>query len=312
MKAPFPWFGGKSRVAGLIWERFGDVKNFCEPFAGSLAVLLARPHAPKIETVNDADCYLANFWRATREAPHEVAAWCDVPVNEAELSARHLWLVQGKKDFALRVQGNPDYFDARAAGYWVYGVCAWIGSGFCSGQGPWGVDSEGRLCKIGNAGRGVNRKLPHLGDAGRGINRQPDSLLELFDSLAARLRGVRVACGNWDRICGPSVTHKHGLTGVFLDPPYSTEAGRYGNLYAHEDLSCAQEARAWAIAEGENPLMRIAFCGYEGEHVFPASWSCVAWKAAGGFGVQSNKTGRENCARERIWFSPHTLDPWLL
>ena len=41
LKAPFPWFGGKSKVAGLVWERFGDVANYVEPFAGSLAVLLA-------------------------------------------------------------------------------------------------------------------------------------------------------------------------------------------------------------------------------------------------------------------------------
>ena len=41
--APFPYFGGKSRIAHLVWERFGDVPNYVEPFAGSLAVLLGRP-----------------------------------------------------------------------------------------------------------------------------------------------------------------------------------------------------------------------------------------------------------------------------
>ena len=35
-----------------------------EPFAGSLAVLLGRPTPPRTETVNDADCYLSNFWPA--------------------------------------------------------------------------------------------------------------------------------------------------------------------------------------------------------------------------------------------------------
>ncbi len=46
LKAPFPWFGGKSRVAHLVWERFGDVGNYVEPFAGSLATLLGRPPRP--------------------------------------------------------------------------------------------------------------------------------------------------------------------------------------------------------------------------------------------------------------------------
>ena len=43
MKAPFPYFGGKSKVAGEVWRRFGDVPNYVEPFAGSTAVLLKRP-----------------------------------------------------------------------------------------------------------------------------------------------------------------------------------------------------------------------------------------------------------------------------
>lgn len=60
LRAPFPYFGGKSRIAHLVWPRFGDPSNYVEPFAGSLAVLLARPHEPRIETVNDACCYVAN------------------------------------------------------------------------------------------------------------------------------------------------------------------------------------------------------------------------------------------------------------
>ena len=47
LKAPFPWFGGKSRVAHFVWPRFGNVGNYVEPFAGSLAVLLKRPHEPR-------------------------------------------------------------------------------------------------------------------------------------------------------------------------------------------------------------------------------------------------------------------------
>ena len=63
MKAPFPWFGGKRRVAPLVWAALGDVDNYVEPFAGSLAVLLERPlnHRRTAETVNDRDYYLANF-----------------------------------------------------------------------------------------------------------------------------------------------------------------------------------------------------------------------------------------------------------
>jgi hypothetical protein len=88
MKAPFPYFGGKRRVADLVWAALGDVDNYVEPFAGSLAVLLERPehHGRKAETVNDADAYLSNFWRALAADPEEVARWADWPVNECVAS----------------------------------------------------------------------------------------------------------------------------------------------------------------------------------------------------------------------------------
>lgn len=89
MKAPFPWFGGKSRVAHLVWPRFGDVVNYVEPFAGSLAVLLKRPHQARNETVNDLDCFIANFWRCIQADPEQTAQYADWPVNEADLHARH-------------------------------------------------------------------------------------------------------------------------------------------------------------------------------------------------------------------------------
>jgi hypothetical protein len=124
--------------------------------------------------------------------------------------------------------------------------------------------------------------------------------------LAERLRGVRVCCGDWQRVCGPSVTVKHGLTGVFLDPPY--DQAERAELYTVETDVSAQ-VRAWALEHGDDPLLRIALCGYDGEHAMPDTWSCVAWKARGGYGSQGNGRGRANASRERIWFSPHCLSP---
>jgi len=293
LRAPYPYFGGKSRAASLIWERFGDVANYVEPFAGSLAVLLARPTEPRIETVNDLDCHIANFWRAVQSDPDAVAKWCDWPVNEADLHARHLWLVQGLPAHRERMMTEPDYFDAKIAGWWVWGICQWIGSGWCAERKP------GRqLPHVGNAGMGVHRNLPHVGDAGRG---------GMFDELRARLRHVRVCCGDWSRVCGPTPTFHNGLTGVLLDPPYADTAQRSKDLYANDSLDVAHAVREYAIANGDNPLMRIALCGYEGEHDMPSSWERVPWKAKGGYGGQSRDHDNPNAKRERIWFSPHCL-----
>jgi hypothetical protein len=298
MKAPFPWFGGKSRVADVVWERFGEVPNYVEPFAGSLAVLLGRPHAPKTETVNDLDCYLANFWRAAAADPAAVAAYADHPVNEADLSARHQWLVN-QAEFRERMKVDPDYFDAKIAGWWVWGLCAWIGAGWCRNAGQ-GVHRQ--LPHLGNAGRGVHRKLPHL-SAGRGVHRKlphlgnagrGESLADYFEALANRLRNVRVACGDWSRVLGDSVTWRHGVTAVFLDPPYDKGTAVYS-----AGGRVASEVSAWCRENGDNPKMRIALCGYEGDHDLPG-WDCHAWKAHGGFSSQRK-------GRLEIWCVSHCI-----
>jgi hypothetical protein len=115
LKAPFPWFGGKSRAASLIWDRLGNVDTYNEPFAGSLAVLLSRPHEPRVETVNDIDAYLANFWRALQADPEQVAYYADYPVNETDLHARHLWLVK-QDEFRASMKADPEFYDAKIAG----------------------------------------------------------------------------------------------------------------------------------------------------------------------------------------------------
>lgn len=298
LQAPFPWMGGKSRVADIVWKAFGDVPNYVEPFFGSGAVLLSRPNRPKIETVNDADGLLANFWRAIRFAPDEVANHADWPVNECDLHARHLWLVENRETLTARLHGDPEFFDAKLAGWWVWGCCSWIGSEWCSGKGPWGsiVDDDGK------------RQLVHLRSAGQGINRNNSKIHEWFDALADRLSNVRVCCGDWSRICGPTPTFKTGLTGVFLDPPYG-EAATRSDCYAVDSMSVASDVLAWCKENGGNPLLRIALCGYEGEHdeLTDRGWSVHTWKAKGGYANQGKGQGRENAHRERIWFSPACL-----
>ncbi|QRK06034.1 hypothetical protein JQX13_38805 [Archangium violaceum] len=401
-----------------MWQAFGDVANYVEPFAGSLAVLLARPTPPRVETVNDKDCYLANFWRAVHADPEGVAHHSDWPVNEADLHARHRWLVE-QVSFRERMRREPDFYDVKVAGWWVWGISQWIGSGWCA-QPAWeeqdaagaektcgihtaeyskrpaldkpgrgvhqlatrgeslanAVNWEGRS-NAGRAARGVHArhaqderlrmlrsavglerrphlssgngihasrvrdlslsadwaKRPSIGDGGaRGVHTAASStwqqmpaisgsrgatgrgvvasgsrgtILEWMQALSARLRYVRVCCGDWRRVLTPSVTEAIGITAVFLDPPYSAAAGRDPSLYAEEDLGVAHHVREWALANGDNPRLRIALCGYEGEHQMPDNWRCVAWKAPGGYAASAGNTA--NAQRERIWFSPHCL-----
>ena len=136
--------------------------------------------------------------------------------------------------------------------------------------------------------------------------------MEWFGQLAARLRRTRVVCGDWTRVLTPTVLRSHGVTGVVLDPPYAHEAegkSRDGDLYVHDAPTISADARAWALAHGDDPSLRIVLCGYDGEHAMPETWRCEAWKAGGGYSNQRKGGTNDNARRERLWFSPHCLRP---
>ena len=330
-KAPFVYFGGKSRAAPLIWERLGDVRNYVEPFAGSLACLFGRPadHQGGAELVNDFDGNVSNFWRSIRLHPDAVAEAADHPVFECDLHARHLRLVNGRAELVARMEGDPDYCDPKLAGWWAWGLNCWIGTGFCSGKGPWVLDTESgmmvrredavgqgvkrKLPRLTAQGQGVNRKLPHLGDQGQGVNRQlphlgdqgkgvcaerSAHLRQWFREIADRLRMVRVANGDWERVCSPGTMTKMGVCGVVLDPPYHSEKDE---VYAHDDGGVAHRVADWCRANGDNPRLRIALCGYEKDYQMPDTWQAVPWKAGGGY--------QKVQQQEVVWFSPHCLKP---
>jgi len=264
LKAPFPYPGGKGRVADLVWDRLGNVDNFIEPFAGSLAVTLRRPadHFAgkyRAETVNDKNHYIVNFWRALKADPDAVAEWADWSVNEADLHARHRWLVRSQEaaDWRERMRTDPDAYDAKIAGWWCWGQCLWIGGAWChdetlhkkqlpsgnsDGKG-YGVTRGGsvdwqQVPEIGSAvGRGVASShgggRPQLADAydiGRGVcgsgsrgtcEERRAWLVGWMRRLSDRLRLVRTCYGDWSRVCdSESTTTRLGTTGVFLDPPY--------------------------------------------------------------------------------------------
>ena len=133
--------------------------------------------------------------------------------------------------------------------------------------------------------------------------------MDWFTALRDRLRNVRVCCGDWQRVCSsPSTTTAIGLTGVFLDPPYSDAAGRDMDLYAEESGSVAHDVRQWCLERGDNPMFRIVLAGYEGEHeaLEAHGWACHTWQTQGGYANRSSKPNT-NRQRERLWFSPHCV-----
>ena len=176
-KAPFPWFGGKTHAAPHIWAALGDVAHYVDPFMGSLATLLLRPHLANrsyySETVNDLDGLLVNAWRSIQLSPDATADAASWPVSEADLHARHLAILrwQSERDVE-RLMGNPTFHDPVIGGWWIWGQSSWIGSGWCSGRGPWVIGADGRMARRAKEARelGVKRQRPHLTDDGQGVN----------------------------------------------------------------------------------------------------------------------------------------------
>lgn len=293
--APFPWFGGKRRAAETVWGLLGEVKNYIEPFGGSAAVLLSRPDTdgPRVETYNDLDGFLVNFWRAVSEDPEQAAHYADWPVSEADLSSRHLWLLDQRQRISEIVQADPHFYCPKVAGWWVWGACAWIGSGWCSGRGPWQAEG-GRLVKLphlGNRGKGINRQLPHLGDRGQGI-------LEWFLTLQTRLRDVRITCGDWERVVkSKACVERFGVTGVFMDPPYP-QGFRKAYSVGEEGFELWPKVKARA-ADLSSRGVRVVVAGYEGTwDSIPDGWTSHPWKALHGYARTQDYT------KETLFASP--------
>lgn len=311
MKAPFVWFGGKSQAAPILWRAFGNPPNYVEPFAGSLGCLLSRPAPGKLETVNDIDAHIPNVWRAIAADPEAVAHYACWPVFEVDLHARHRYLIEIRGKLGDRLTSDPEYFDPKAAGWWVWGCCLWIGSNWCGDRSL------------------LKRTRPRLDKPGRGVHQQtvrskPDTTVprgilvesdegvyQWFWSLRSRLRRVRVLCGGWERALTPAVLgtgsklENMGMLpcAVLLDPPYLRH-DRHAQLYAAE-TDVAEAVRTWALENGNHSKLRIALCAYDGHFEMGPGWRKVRWASRGGYGRTTG--GRRNRTRETIWLSPHCL-----
>lgn len=302
LRAPFPYFGGKRRAADLVWKALGRVDHYIEPFCGSAAVILARPGgAGRCETVNDKDGMIANFWRSVKSHPKEVAQWADWPINEIDQNARHKWLIAQRENLTEQLIADPDWCDPKVAGWWVWGSCLWIGSGWCSRE-------SRQLPAIGSEGMGV-----HSPRRNKGVGENhgfTGTVEEWLVALSNRLRRVRVTCGDWQRVVSsPSVLYPGAVgkpnmdVGIFLDPPYAEGEMDYAVGGTGTDLSA--QVRAWALEAGKEPRLRIVLAGYQGEHEMPG-WTVVEWTALGGYASQGTER-TENRKRERLWLSPRCV-----
>jgi len=83
---PFGWYGGKFSHLAWLLPLLPPCHHYCEPFAGSAAVLLNRKPSP-IETYNDLDGEVCNFFRMLRDdKEHLIEAIALTPFSREEFA----------------------------------------------------------------------------------------------------------------------------------------------------------------------------------------------------------------------------------
>jgi DNA adenine methylase len=97
----FGWYGGKYSHLDWLLPFLPKCTHYCEPFAGSGAVLLNREPSP-VETYNDLDGEVVNFFRVLREQKEKlIEAISLTPFS--------------REEFALACEVNPSMSDFERA-----------------------------------------------------------------------------------------------------------------------------------------------------------------------------------------------------
>ena len=197
MKPPFTYFGGKTSIAPQIAALLPAHEHYVEPFAGSLAVLLAK-RPSSAETVNDLAGDIAAFWKVLRDRPAELERACALTPHS-------------RTEHQLSYEPAPDELE-QARRTWV------------------------RLTQ-GRAGQAYQRtgwRFREKPDS-HSVPAYLEAYTARLHPAARRLKGVSVECRPALEVIAAYGRHEGVL--IYADPPYPDSArthGAHGNVYVHE------------------------------------------------------------------------------
>lgn len=230
-RAPVPYYGGKSSLSHVITSMMPEHTRYVEPFAGSLAVLLAKPPS-KHEIVNDLDHNLMTFWRVLRDTPEALARACFLTPHSRE-----------ERRAAIHIpETATDLERARLV---------------------WSALMQGRSGTLANTGWRHSRESSR-GDHARTMRRY----VERIERVAERVRDVTLECRPAVEVVeryGDDVN-----TLVYCDPPYLGTTRRHNykvemlSERSHRELADAlRGCRATVILSGyHSELYRELYAGW--------------------------------------------------
>ena len=192
----FGWYGGKFSHLDWLLPLLPKTKHFCEPFGGSAAVLLNREPSP-VETYNDIDGEVVNFFRVLRDRPNEL-------IRKIRLTP---W---ARAEFEIsRGPSGDDIEDARRF---------FFSSNASIGAMPFDTSTGMRTIK-------------HINDSYSAACHNFYELPDVVAKVADRLIGVQIEQRDYIYIITRYDTPD---TLIFFDPPYIKNNRSNTNVYAFE------------------------------------------------------------------------------
>lgn len=201
----FSWYGGKFSHLKFLLPILDAIphQHYCEPFGGSAAVLLNKPPA-NIETYNDLDSEVVNFFRVLRDL---------------ELRDSLIWAIRftpySREEFRRALEPADDPQE-RARRFFVRArqVRAGLAATHMANVSAWQYDRNRCRYQMSSAISKMLNAIEHLSD------------------IAVRFLTVQI-----ENDTALKVIERYDSEGTlfYLDPPYPHESrGKHSNGYAHE------------------------------------------------------------------------------
>lgn len=210
-----PWFGGKRILAERIVEALGPHRCYWEPFAGSMAVILAKPVATQ-EAVNDLHGDIVNLARVIRHP--ELSQRLDWKLRRTLV---HEELFRESRGICRATPPAPGVADVERA--YHYFVSSWQGVNGVAGCRP---SSTGFARRFSSKGGAASTRFA--------------SAVESIPWWHERLRFVEIYSGCGIELC-ERIEDREG-TAIYADPPYFEKGANYLHDFTgkqHERLAVA-------------------------------------------------------------------------
>ena len=236
----FGWYGGKYSHLEWLLPLLPNCKHYCEPFGGSAAVLLNREPSP-VETYNDLDGDVVNFFRILRHQKDELVR----AIGLTPFSREEFYIACSKPKGISNLE--------RARRFFVRARQVRTG-----------------LAQTASLGRWANCKSTSRAGMSGVVSRWLGSIQQLPE-IAERLLRVQIE----NRPATEVITlYDSSGTLFYCDPPYPHESRRDSSAYGYEMTDSEHRELAEVLRSAK---ARVAVSGYHCKlyETLYKGWNCI-------------------------------------